>query len=115
MTITSAHILGLCAQKRQVFRLSRRGMRIRQLSEWMLKLGLIRKYVLHKKSNVEVDIKDDSGWTPLMLSSSVGDSVIVKRLLSLGVDLNSQNNFGSTPLHLAASKGHLEVRIYAVR
>lgn len=63
------------------------------------------------KNGVEFDIKDDSGWTPIMLSSSVGDQLLVRKLIGLGADLNAQNNFGSTCLHLAASKGHLEVVI----
>ncbi|XXG99104.1 alkaline ceramidase ydc1 [Hypoxylon texense] len=61
-------------------------------------------------SKLADSVKDDSGWTPLMIAASVKDGdAIVELLLSRGADINQKNNNGQTALHFVASKNNIEV------
>lgn len=64
------------------------------------------------RSEAPTDV-DDRGWTSLHVASLQGDTVEVMRLLSYGWDANIPSQGpkapGATPLHLAASGGHVEV------
>lgn len=53
--------------------------------------------------------RDDFRDSALHLASSHGEVDIVKLLLSLGADVNAENNLGSSPLNLAAVAGSVEV------
>ena len=50
-----------------------------------------------------------SGLTPLHVASYVGDAVVVRELLSAGVDQEAQTTRGEAPLHLAARTGATDV------
>lgn len=56
------------------------------------------------KTNVE--IRTDHDESPLMIASLKGDLELAKRLIERGADVNKP---GWTPLHYAATNGHLEV------
>ncbi|EGN97635.1 hypothetical protein SERLA73DRAFT_30543, partial [Serpula lacrymans var. lacrymans S7.3] len=63
------------------------------------------------RNNVDINKKDDHGWTPLMCAARDGRKEVVKLLLAWrGIDVNSVTNGGqTTPLMSAASLGHVEV------
>jgi len=52
---------------------------------------------------------DSSGNVPLHWSTSGGHREATELLISLGSDVNVQNQFGDTPLHRAAWKGHAAI------
>ncbi|RYP32296.1 hypothetical protein DL767_005271 [Monosporascus sp. MG133] len=55
---------------------------------------------------VDIDAKDDSGYTPLFWAAENGHEAMVKLLLSTGkVDPDAKNNSGRTPLILAVKNG----------
>ncbi|WFD36581.1 putative ankyrin-repeat protein [Malassezia cuniculi] len=64
---------------------------------------------------VAVDSADAAGWTPLMSASSAGASRVVEELLKQCVcaDSGANPSVGNvrriTPLHYAASKGHVDI------
>ncbi|CCD24568.1 Nas6p NDAI_0D02540 [Naumovozyma dairenensis CBS 421] len=68
-------------------------------------------YLLSHMKDADVDtLKDDSLWTPIHIASSVGNSNILKQLIEgRNVDLNLQTVQGTTPIHLAVSKKHLQI------
>lgn len=54
------------------------------------------------------NVRDMLGWTPLMRAAHRGGAGLVRRLLdSPDVDVNAQNQFGTTALHIAAATGSL--------
>lgn len=56
-----------------------------------------------------LDPKDTSGATPLMLASTSGYPRFVERLLELGADHSLSDNSGRSALHLAAESARNEV------
>ena len=59
---------------------------------------------------VEADIRDNYGQTPLAHAATHGREAVVKMLLEIGqVDVNSKNSDGDTPLRCASDKGHESV------
>ncbi len=52
------------------------------------------------ESGADVNLKDESGDTPLHMAA-FGEAEIVKRLLEQGADVNAVNDAGETPLHKA--------------
>ncbi|MFH1285367.1 MAG: ankyrin repeat domain-containing protein [Candidatus Micrarchaeota archaeon] len=63
--------------------------------------------LLEKKANPEV--KDEHGWTPLMLSAFNGHVEIVKLLIRKGVNLEARNDNLETAVMLAGLMGELKV------
>ena len=66
------------------------------------------KYLI-ENGKVNVNSKDDDGWTALMRASWRGYSEIVKYLVEKGADINIKNNDGKTTLDLADSEEIKEV------
>ena len=59
------------------------------------------------KDNIDINAKDQSGQTALMLAASKGHDLITKEILSNNnIDINAKDQSGQTALMLAASKGH---------
>jgi ankyrin repeat protein len=57
--------------------------------------------------NVNADIKDNDGQTPLCLAAGIGNEAVIKLLLVTGeVDINSSCKKGWTPFFWAARNGH---------
>jgi ankyrin repeat protein len=61
--------------------------------------------------DVEPDLKDESGQTPLLLAAIYGHNTVVKLLLATGkVNLEAEDTkYGRTPLSWAAVSGHTAV------
>ena len=56
-----------------------------------------------------VNLTDDNGDTPLMLSSRIGHTEASKILLGMGANIDAQNIDGITALMLAVHNNHVEV------
>jgi ankyrin repeat protein len=56
-------------------------------------------------SGVGADLRNRSGWTPLMLAANEGHTPIVSLLLAEGADVQAVNDFGASALAYAALRG----------
>eukprot|EP00743_Colponemidia_sp_Colp-15_P010316 GILK01011346.1.p1 GENE.GILK01011346.1~~GILK01011346.1.p1 ORF type:complete len:317 (+),score=36.73 GILK01011346.1:358-1308(+) len=56
-----------------------------------------------------IDAQDETGLTPLMLSSQFGDACAVSALLHFGADVSVADNTQQTALHFASRCGHVDV------
>ncbi|MCJ1439466.1 Ankyrin-2 [Xylographa pallens] len=66
--------------------------------------------LLVSRRDFDPDVKDGSGWTPLMIAASLRDGDdLVDLLLKKEADVNAKNYNGQTALHFAASKNNLGV------
>ncbi|KAL9098799.1 MAG: hypothetical protein Q9163_005607 [Psora crenata] len=66
--------------------------------------------LLVSREDFDPDVQDASGWTPLMIASSLKDEDgSVDLLLSKGADVNMKTNNGQTALHLTTSKSNLSI------
>mgnify|MGYP002854647000 CR=1 FL=1 len=61
------------------------------------------------KGGIDPNISNDKGNTPLIISASLGDVVILQHLLAYRADVNAANNEGNTALIYAARYNHPEV------
>ena len=52
---------------------------------------------------------DYFGNSLIALAAMVGDEEMIKLLLSRGLDPNTQNHKGDTPLHYAVNCGHFDI------
>ncbi|KAJ1479442.1 ankyrin repeat-containing domain protein [Baffinella frigidus] len=68
--------------------------------QWLLTLG-----------RDHIDVKSQSGSTPLHFAAKAGRTAIVRMLLDSGADCNLKAGDGRTPLHRAAGDGHRKVCI----
>lgn len=62
-----------------------------------------------KGDDVDVDSKDDEGWTPLSWAAQTGHVEIVRLLLEMGLDVKAEEKFRETALHRAAANAALTV------
>jgi len=60
-------------------------------------------------SEMDVNCKDTSGNTPLIVSSFYGHNKIVELLIAKGADLYMRNNHGTNALGFAADKGNTNI------
>ena len=56
----------------------------------------------HIDAGVNVDLKDEIGFTPLHYVASIGQKEIAEYLIEKGADVNAKDKDGATPLHYAA-------------
>jgi ankyrin repeat protein len=56
-------------------------------------------------SGVDADVRNQFGWTPLMLAAGEGHTPIVSLLLAAGADVRAVNNYGASALAYAALRG----------
>lgn len=62
-----------------------------------------------KKGGINVDKRDQQGFTPLHYACKKGARDIVKLLIENNADVNMASNTSVTPLHFAASLGNQEI------
>ena len=55
---------------------------------------------------VRLDIRVQNGWTVLYLAVYNNQVSVIKTLLRVYTDVNGLNDFGQTPLMIAADKGY---------
>jgi len=71
--------------------------------------SLLLKFLNDPTRKIDLEKKDDNGWTLLMTASAVGCFDIVKILIERGANLNTQDEIGQTALFCATFDGHPEV------
>jgi hypothetical protein len=59
--------------------------------------------------NINVNLKDVHGWTPLHWAAWNGHIEIARLFLQNGADVNAKGYDGLTPLHCSAMQGHIDV------
>jgi ankyrin repeat protein len=59
--------------------------------------------------NINVNVKDVNGWTPLHYAAINGHIEIAGLLLQNGAEVNAKDKNGKTPLHWAAYRGHFDI------
>jgi ankyrin repeat protein len=67
------------------------------------KAGDIEVIKQHIGAGVNVDLKDEIGFTPLHYVASIGQREIAEYLIEKGANVNAKDIEGATPLHYAAS------------
>lgn len=60
-------------------------------------------------TEINIDLGDGEGYTPLMISSDHGNSRAVEILLSKGANVAITKDGDLTALHFAANEGHVVV------
>ncbi|MBI5889137.1 MAG: ankyrin repeat domain-containing protein [Nitrosomonadales bacterium] len=58
---------------------------------------------------VDLEVRDDRNWTPLMVAAFNGNLEFTQLLLKCGARLSTRDKNGYTPLHWAAYNGHVDV------
>lgn len=58
---------------------------------------------------VDLEVRDDRNWTPLMAAAFNGNQELAKLLIKCGSRVTTQDKNGYTPLHWAAYNGHVDV------
>jgi len=61
------------------------------------------------KSGVNINCRDEFGWSPLMIAAAEGNNEIVQELLVKGADKKNTDKQGRDAAHLARLKGHFHV------
>jgi hypothetical protein len=59
--------------------------------------------------NINVNVKDVNGMTPLHWAVETGHIEIIRLLLQNGADVKAKSNYGDTPLHWAAIFGNVDI------
>ncbi|KYQ89460.1 hypothetical protein DLAC_10131 [Tieghemostelium lacteum] len=69
-------------------------------NSYVVKLLFKKKYIVFDDRNIQIDLKDKEGYTPLLCSIAEGHFDISEKLLNKGADPNARTSSGSSPLHL---------------
>ncbi|KAI8650189.1 hypothetical protein LRP88_14723 [Fusarium phalaenopsidis] len=77
--------------------------------EWAFKQGYISVVEEILEQAVDLEHRDETGRTPLVLAASEGHVELVKLLLEKDVEVDPKDEEGRTPLSYAAENGHMEV------
>lgn len=65
--------------------------------------------MLFISSGVDIDTKDERGWTPLMISTFSGKEEVAALLIRSGASVHAKDSAGYGPLHWAAFNGFSSV------
>ena len=57
----------------------------------------------------DLDLAGEDGFTPLQVAILKTCDIIARMLINADVELNTQNDFGATALHIACARGNFEV------
>lgn len=60
-------------------------------------------------AGLPVDVRDERGWTPLMISAFNGNEEMAELLIRSGADVQIEDNAGYGPMHWAAFNGYRKV------
>ncbi|GLJ53701.1 hypothetical protein SUGI_1145740 [Cryptomeria japonica] len=71
--------------------------------------GDVEKVVYWVEKGVELNWRDQFGWSALHCAALKGYEEMVKKLIELGANVEAKDSQGNTPLHCAAYGGHSEV------
>lgn len=83
------------------------------LIHWAALQGRDRLFeLLLQYSDCPIDDEDDTQATPLILAALGGHLLIVKLLITKGVDINHKNGQGHSALQYACSKGWKEIVLF---
>lgn len=74
-----------------------------------LDIGNTRAIEIFIQAKVDLEEKNPSGWTPLMVSSFMGSEQAAKLLINAGANVNARDERGYGPLHWASYRGFLEI------
>lgn len=75
--------------------------------------GALIDVLLTKDFEIDVEARDEAGWTPLHLAVEAGSLHAVRSLLKAGADVNKPEvSYGRTALHIAVENGHIEIVKY---
>jgi uncharacterized protein len=58
---------------------------------------------------VDLEVRDERNWTPLMVSAFNGNEEFAKLLIKCGARVTTRDKNGYTPLHWAAYNGHVNL------
>lgn len=64
---------------------------------------------LFLSSGIDIDTRDERGWTPLMVSAFNGKEEVALLLIRSGADIHAKDTAGYGPLHWAAFNGYSNV------
>ena len=70
--------------------------------------GNIEAVKQHLAAGADVNVKDDSGWTPLHYAARYGRKEVAELLIAKGGDVNAKNIDSETPLDWAIRRKHPE-------
>lgn len=77
---------------------------------WFLRIVFIRKVCLSLiRLGCDVNSKDNSSWTPLMLATKSGALKTAQALLNCQASIDLENNEGNTALLIAAIYGRVDI------
>jgi uncharacterized protein len=65
--------------------------------------------LLFLSSGVDIDTRDEHGWTPLMISTFNGKEEVATLLIRSGADVHATDTAGYGPIHWAAFNGYTNV------
>ena len=71
--------------------------------------GNIEAVIQHLANGVDVNVKNDFGFTPLLKAAQFGRREVAELLIAKGADVSVKDKFGRTPLHCAADEDQTEV------
>ncbi len=63
----------------------------------------------HFEESVDVNSKDENGWTPLHLAAWQDQLNGTRSLVEKGADINAENIFGRKPIHIAAENNNKNI------
>lgn len=66
-----------------------------------------------ENGKVDIDHKDEIGWTALHCACSAGSDSVIALLLERGANVNAKTDNGQVPLHYVASKNHTRKYLYS--
>ena len=67
--------------------------------------GTGKPQLMRRRSLVDINFRDELGWSALHISLIRGHKDIASYLLAKGANVNESNRVGYTPLHVAAQRG----------
>ncbi len=67
-----------------------------------------------KKRRIDIDLKDQEGFTPLHRAAQLGITEAVELLVSHGANVNAKNKSNMTPLYYAVQSGNFECASFLI-